>query len=614
MIRDLDKAYLILQAPGLSLKDLAEKTRIKYQTLRLYKSNNDRLRAAAATQISDLASEWENHPTFNLLTVPWIKVLSNKTFEEETVSLTKLLTSAKEYRMLANDMKIQDVAILRLILAIVLSVYSRFDVEGKSYDWVTIKQTSMRLSRVHEEKYNEADILSTWKQLYKNKAFSKVLFDYLNKIKNDFDLFGDNPFFQVNKDIYDANVPKNKKVENGKGTVALRQLNRRIGESGNSKSIFSPKSETYKDELEFAELARWVLTYQSYTSVIDKTKVVPGDFSVSAGWTYKLNPYFVQADNIFDTLMLNLSLIDETHQYKAQRPSWEWNKEDYLAYRLKLEKPSNQAESYTLWSRMLHIELSDYGEPQLFSAGLPKMDNQEAYEEPMTIWRYSDKKATFIPDRVMQSNYYVPMFVNMNRFIDKSVDKSNHQSTIGYWIDYLYGKDLLEKEKPVNLVSISLLDDEKGSSQLLYAEKYGDVMLELNKICSDDWKKVIDTAALVARKASSILWHFVNEDTKLKGLNNPKIADKVVNEFWLNLNFQDWINDLDLSGKRENLSIWFDEVKEDVVDIAEQQVRLASAREIRGDSQNNIHTLYNALYGQLIGMLKKTAKDYSEGL
>lgn len=612
MIKDLDKAYLILQAPNLSLKSLAEKTGIKYQTLRLYKSDSDRLDAAAAIQVSTLASEWDKHPSFNLLTVPWIKVFNNEVSEEETVSLTGLFKNAKKYRMLTNDMRIQDISVLRLALAILLSVYSRFNAYGKSYDWITIKQASMRLSRVHKERYNELDLLNTWNQLYKDKKFSKVLFDYLKKNKNNFDLFGDNPFFQVDRMLYDENVPEAKQIKNGKGTVALRQLNRLINESGNSKAIFSPKSESYKDEMEFSELARWLLTYQNYTSVIDKTKVNPGDFHVSAGWAYKLNPYFIQADNLFDTLMLNLSLIDETHRYKPQIPSWEWDNKDYLAYRLKLDKPYNQAESYTLWSRMLHIELSDYGEPRLFSAGLPKMDNREAYQEPMTTWRYSDTEESFIPNKVTQKTYDIPMFVNWDKFVNKSEGNKNHQSTIGYWVNYLYEKGLLEKDKSVNLVSISLLDDEKGSSQLPFAEKYDSVMIDINKICSNDWKKIINTAAYSAYKATGILWHFVNEDTKLKGLRNSKIADKTVREFWLSLNFQNWVSSLDAKSKKDSLNNWFNEVAREANEIADRMLRLASSRELQGENETNIFTLLDMFHAQLTGVLRKIAESYSE--
>ncbi len=67
---------------------------------------------------------------FNLLTEPWIRVrLRDNTVRE--VSLTEALVSAQDYVDLAGEMPTQNAAVLRLLLAVLFTVFSRVDAKGK---------------------------------------------------------------------------------------------------------------------------------------------------------------------------------------------------------------------------------------------------------------------------------------------------------------------------------------------------------------------------------------------------------------------------------------------------------------------------------------------------
>ena len=271
-MRDLQKAQAYLHKPERTLKQIADESGIKYQTLRRYSTDISPLSGANAKTISALADLWDSNPTYNLITEPWIKVL-NKNYEERLVSLEQLFKNASDYLMLANDMRIQDISILRLAIAILITVYSRFDPKGKSYPWITTQRTTRKISNFKADKVEPSKLLDTWEQVFNNKEFSKILFDYLKANEAQFDLFGATPFYQVNATVYDENVPDKKKIVTGKGTVALKQINRRISESNNGPAIFSPRSDDYKNKLELDELARWLLTYQNYTGVTEKTKL-----------------------------------------------------------------------------------------------------------------------------------------------------------------------------------------------------------------------------------------------------------------------------------------------------------------------------------------------------
>lgn len=76
--------------------------------------------------------------TFNLITKPWIKVtyLNNSS---KTISLDKLFTDANEIKELNGDSKVQDLSILRLLLAIMTTVYNK--TSDPMQTWKTLNQT-----------------------------------------------------------------------------------------------------------------------------------------------------------------------------------------------------------------------------------------------------------------------------------------------------------------------------------------------------------------------------------------------------------------------------------------------------------------------------------------
>ena len=70
-----------------------------------------------------------NETEFNLLDEPWIRVMDDNCQIKE-VSLTDALLNAHKYKTLKGEMPTQDIVILRLMLAIVHTVFSRVDADG----------------------------------------------------------------------------------------------------------------------------------------------------------------------------------------------------------------------------------------------------------------------------------------------------------------------------------------------------------------------------------------------------------------------------------------------------------------------------------------------------
>lgn len=71
-----------------------------------------------------------NDKAFNLLDEPWIRVVRPDAAEVE-VSLTEALLGAHTYTDLAGELPTQDVAVLRLLLAVLHTVFSRVDCQDQ---------------------------------------------------------------------------------------------------------------------------------------------------------------------------------------------------------------------------------------------------------------------------------------------------------------------------------------------------------------------------------------------------------------------------------------------------------------------------------------------------
>ena len=67
---------------------------------------------------------------FNLLDEPWIRVMTEDCTSQE-ISLTQALWEGHHYRRLAGELPTQDVAILRLLLAVLHTVFYRMDLDGE---------------------------------------------------------------------------------------------------------------------------------------------------------------------------------------------------------------------------------------------------------------------------------------------------------------------------------------------------------------------------------------------------------------------------------------------------------------------------------------------------
>lgn len=90
---------------------------------------------------------------FNLIDDPWIEVLLDKKGSRKLVSLRQIFENSADYIDICGDMHIQDFAVMRLILAILHTVFSRYDADGNSYEYLKINEKMQQLDKVDEDNY-----------------------------------------------------------------------------------------------------------------------------------------------------------------------------------------------------------------------------------------------------------------------------------------------------------------------------------------------------------------------------------------------------------------------------------------------------------------------------
>ena len=313
-----------------------------------------------------------NEKAFNLLHEPWIKVrLFNGEVQE--VSLPEAFEKAHQLEGLSGELPTQDVAIMRLLLAVLHTVFSRVDTEG-------------RLSPLTDQTSPE-EVLDRWKQLWKRGSFHQSIIEgYLQHYEDRFWLFHEKyPFFQI---------PVMKKST----SYTASKLNGELSESSNKTRIFPLRAGTNKEALTYSEAARWLL----YVNAFDDTAAKPslkGLPSPGAGWLGKLGIIMAKGTNLFETLLLNFILLKNgsDEPWSKGAPIWEMS-EVKMEERTEINMPNNPSSLYTLQSRRLCLKRKAnkvVGYDLLGGDFFPK---ENALNEQMTLWRNAAKKETDPPE------------------------------------------------------------------------------------------------------------------------------------------------------------------------------------------------------------------------
>lgn len=557
----------------------------------------------------------EQNP-FNLLDESWLKV-SDKDGHIDTVSLIDLFKHAQDYRQLAGEMPAQDLAILRFLLAILLTVYSRYDANGYLYDWVDLNEDTMepiigdddeRENLFDDYADNQETLYQTWATLYEKKQFSDVVIKYLEKHRNRFNLFDDKyPFCQVPPELFNKTVKPAKQIKPGKtvGEVVIKLLNRTISESGNSIAPFSPRATIAKNDMEYDELVRWMITYQNFSGASDKTQVDYANKSkhkYSTGWLFTIHPVYIEGDTLFDTLMLNLTLTTNNHTSLIECPVWEKDPADYLDDRIAELMPDNLAELYTLWSRLLYLRRDEKG-PTLFAAKLPLPDSTNSFLEPMTVWQLGRKEKNYFAPRIKENDLQRSMWTNFGEYVPTSGD--DRAPGVVSWVKALQKNNILSRQKPIDLITTGFLKDNTPSSQMPIYELYDQLKLPADVIfdsrMKQSWPKRIGDAVQATNWAISIYSSLAHIVGGFQGYNKntglDKFANKLVKQVYtqLNIPFTNWLSSLKADDDRDQkVQEWYRTTRRILYQACQDALTTASSEQFHKTLKPNKYLTANA--------------------
>lgn len=548
-------------------------------------------------------------PRYNLLDEKWIQVASKDTVEK--VSIKELFADAAKYKELAGDMKTQDFAVMRVMLAILHTVFSRFDSNGEPYGFFEVDNEKFlqtgELKESDLEDYEEA-LYQTWIDIWNAKEFPKIVDEYLEKWRERFFLYDDKyPFFQVIKEVIEKDAT-------GGGEFYGKNINRLVSESNNKQAYFSPKDESYKEYIVDDELARWLITLQGYIGTSDKKKVGSAK-TYSKGWLYDLGGVYLQGNNLFETLMLNFVIAhnENNNLLKTQKPCWEAEtieKNIELYFHNGID---NIASLYTAWCREIFIDPNRTKEDKFvcFIAKLPEIEHSDAFLEPMTVWKYNDTGEYKDKYRPRKHDANKSMWRNFGLLT--GVGEGTRKPGVIEWLNKLCdiseSEELVFKKENITLCAVCMLDDGNATSWAPIDEVEDTLNLkERVLVDTGDNGWIIRINKTITDTKTSIDWalkKFIKDLLEIRNMEKSDVS-RYVEQFYfrIDLSFRNWIESIDIDNDKDTKEIeWQNVLKKAMKEYVDELVSNAGLRDYKGIETStgvkNIATIYNSFLYRL---------------
>lgn len=504
---------------------------------------------------------------FNLLDEKWILVRKSDCTVDE-LSLTDALLKSHEYVELAGELPTQNVSILRLMLAVLHTVFSRYSPQGEP-----------------SPLYDSDDAADRWKELWNaGRLPEKPIKEYLASVHDRFWLFHpDRPFYQTEA----AKI----------GTeYTASKLNGAVSESGNKIRLFCGCTGVQKSELSYSEAARWLLYVNNYddTSSKPKGKNLP---SPGAGWLGKLGLITIRGNNLFETLVYNLILLNHKRNFSEvwgpECPAWEPDVPN-TAERAEIPMPDNLSELYTLQSRRLWLNRDDNEKVIGYNLlGGDFFEKVDAFIEPMTVWskvKGNERAGEKFQPRRHDSS--VQMWREFSYAFETA--EGSHIPGVVLWTKYI--KQMLPKSR--KLISFSIASVQYGDKDFFVNDVFSDsltfhtdLLTEIGEHwrakITDEIKKCDESAAALRFLAKDIeLAAGSSEDTVLKRAVVERAREQYYYE--IDLPFRNWLERIDpnweiVSEQEEQaLREWHETAKRIALRIGQELVESAGTAAIVG--------------------------------
>lgn len=475
---------------------------------------------------------------FNLIDEPWICVRTADLTVKE-VSLKEAFFNAHIYVELAGETKSQDFAVLRLLLALMHTIFSRYDINGDDADDEIPDFT-----------------FENWVNIWNSGRIPhKPVERYFDEWYDRFWLFDENyPFYQSN-------------AVNGKGNpYSTAKMIGSLFESGNKPRLFSDR---YNDGrlLSYSEAARWLLHIICFDDIAAK-KPTP-----KRTWASKLSLIAINGTILFETLMLNYNAGNDSLE---NHPSWESDNNSNEFNRL-TAIPNNQAALLSLMSRKVYLCRGNGIVSGYYISGGNYFEEADIIGEQMTLWKsYKEKKDSvtkYKPKLYDASKKVWQEFGSIAAFEkNQNSENSEHYRAPGIisWINDLLEYRILDKDYMVKISTAAVIYDYGQATSLPVIDTVSDsltfhsqLLLEIGSA----WRNRINDEIENASKAASAVYYLYKNLQKACGRTDKDLKTEQSGESNAKVQFYNMID--------RPFRLWLAELKTDY-DMDEYFAKLES--------------------------------------
>ncbi|WP_318606985.1 type I-E CRISPR-associated protein Cse1/CasA [Mitsuokella jalaludinii] len=523
---------------------------------------------------------------FNLLDEPWI-IVKTKTNETKTWSILELFEHAHEAQELAGELPTQDIAIMRLLLAIMHGAFVTDEIETAD------------------------DAIDLWTSMWEEKQFR---FDeikaYLEPYHDRFWLFHPTqPFYQSahikqNMDAYKA--AKGKKVSSEIKWKTVARLVGDLFQSDNAPRLFPVRTGEAQNCLTYAEAARWLLHLNGFDDDSAKMPTPKG-----VGYLGQLGLIYAKGRNLFETLMLNFILVDERNEVFAdneENSKAYWEKPVCETIEREIPQPRAQKDLLTMQSRRIFL----HREQGMVTGYLLTMGDYFAKDasllnEVMTVWKRDDTR-DFAPRRHQLESQ---MWRDLSSLLGMKIknDDKARQPGIIHWLQLL--EDAAEAIRfDVELFHICVTGasyDLKGAGWQIVDYVQDDLTINASLLAkmNEIWIQEIIDVLEKTKKAINSFGYFVTDIAEGSGDSMQKsnqIQKRELAKFaqedgyyHLDQSFRRWL--LCINPEKDNLEErtveWLHIAKQTLLQLAQEELDRCSETAIVGRVKDG--TVQNAI-------------------
>jgi len=527
---------------------------------------------------------------FNLLDEKWLVVMVGEKGETEEVSLKELFENAHIYKRLAGDTPTQDFAILRLLLAVLHTVFTRFTAKGDYYEFVVVDTETLlvenEIDKDDIKEYRE-ELYETWKALWGMKQFPSIVNEYLERYRHRFNLLDKKyPFLQF-PDIGEPDYPYSA-TDNG-----INKLNGRILEGDPRKPrLFMSQ---YQNGLEYSTATRWLLYTNGYapSKSGNPGKKKKRD-STGVAYLGKLGGIYASGDNLFETLLLNLNLRESAC---VQQPIWEVEPriENFR------EVPDNLAQLFTYPSRQLLLKANEENKIIEYRLDLAVSNFEYAPNlkiEPFTLWKYDEKldiekwkvKEGYVPKRHDPDKYF---WQEMQTF--SSIEEKKYKPGIVEWLTTLQGDGQVTGLISLNAVAENYIQKDGVVDRQIFdqiSENIGLLDKQENGWLTCIAEEIKNTEKVIR----NTIIRFAKDIDKIRNLQNGATEKKAKIQIFFAIDryFRDWLMNLaPQDEKKERTLEWKSILREEIAQQGYELTQGAGNRDYLGYYDKNYGRLEN---------------------